>query len=317
MVDMRRNQLVLAVAAAVLTGAVLGGASVVVWQRVRPRLPTLATATATLDQAIAAVVAAAGDDAAVAVTGLVPSVSCSKTPLAKGNAYTRTADLYTDTDREDIVIDRIAAGLPADEHAQRKTPAPGGASSLTADLGSGIHLQVLPVSSGWLAATATTDCRIGDQAQPALAQPPSPTQVRSPGSSAYSAPLPLGSIPTQSACYAWAYRHPRRDQPTHRHRQPPAPYRRIPAGRRPPVQRPRPTGSPGATRISVRSSPRPTTARRSPCNARPHAEGNRCAVRREAIQAAVTLGWPTVVPQYGDRPGAFVVDGTFAQWGDP
>jgi hypothetical protein len=174
MVDMRRNQLVLVVAAAVLTGAVLGGASIVVWQRVRPRLPTLATATPTLDQAIAGVVAAVGDDAAVAVTGLVPSVSCTKTPLAKGSVYTRTADLYTDTGQEDTVIDRIAAGLPAGEDPQRKTHGPGGTSSLTADLGGGIHLQILSISPGWLAATATTDCRSGGQTQPVAGADPTP-----------------------------------------------------------------------------------------------------------------------------------------------
>jgi hypothetical protein len=174
MVAMRRNQLGLVVAAAVLGGAVLGGASIVVWQRVRPRLPTLASATPTLDRAIAAVVAAVGDDAAVAVTALVPSVSCTKTPLAKGNVYTRTADLYTDTGQEGTVIDRIAAGLPAGEQPQRRARAGGGVSSLTADLGGGIHLQILPVSPGWLAATATTDCRAGGQTQPVAGADPAP-----------------------------------------------------------------------------------------------------------------------------------------------
>jgi hypothetical protein len=166
MVGMGRRALTLAIAAAVLAGAVVGGSSILVWQRVRPRLPALATATPTLDQAIAAVVAAAGDDAAVAVTGLVPSKSCNKTPLAKGNVYTRTADLYADAGHEDSLIARIAVGLPASEHPQLESHVPGGGSSLTADVGGGIHLQVLPVSPGWLAATATTDCRTGGQAQP-------------------------------------------------------------------------------------------------------------------------------------------------------
>ena len=167
MVDMRRSQLVLAVASAVLAGTVLGAVSVSVWDRARPRLPAVTTAVPTLDRAIAAVVVAVGDDAAVAVTGLVPSVSCQKTFLAKGSLYTRTADLYTDLGRENAVVDRIAAALPAAERPQPTTRTPAGISSLTADLGDGQHLQVLPVSAGWLAATDTTDCRTGGQPLPA------------------------------------------------------------------------------------------------------------------------------------------------------
>ena len=81
--------------------------------------------------------------------------------------YTRTADLYTDLGRENAVVDRIAAALPAAERPQWTTRTPAGISSLTADLGDGQHLQVLPVSAGWLAATATTDCRTGGQPLPA------------------------------------------------------------------------------------------------------------------------------------------------------
>jgi hypothetical protein len=172
MVTMRSRKLTLAVAAAVLIGVVVGGGSVLLWQRVRPRLPALATATATLDQAVAAVVAAVGDNAAVAVTALVPSTACTKTRLAKGSIYTRTADLYVDAGQESSVIDRIAVGLPAADHAILKSPAAGTGSSLTVDLGGGIHLQVLPVSSGWLAATATTDCRSGDPTQTAVDEAP-------------------------------------------------------------------------------------------------------------------------------------------------
>jgi hypothetical protein len=165
MVDMRRNQW-LVVAVAAMVGVILGGAAAVTWQHVRPRLPTLAAATATLDQAIALAVAGAGDSAAVTVSGLVPSLSCQKTFLAKGSRYVRTANLFTDPGREDAVIDRIASALPANEHAVRSTRTPVGGSSLSADLGDGIHLQVLPIGAGWLAATAKTDCRTGDQPQP-------------------------------------------------------------------------------------------------------------------------------------------------------
>jgi hypothetical protein len=52
-----------------------------------PQPPT----TATLDQAVAAVVTATGDKAAVAVTGLVPVTTCQKTFLAKGHTANHPA----------------------------------------------------------------------------------------------------------------------------------------------------------------------------------------------------------------------------------
>jgi len=168
MVDMRvsRRHIILA---AVLASVLYAGAAALVWQYARPRLPTLAAATPTLDHAIALVVAAAGDNAAVAVSGLVPSSSCQHTFLAKGSRYTRTADLYTDPGQENTVVDSIATALPAAEHPVRSGDRSAGRESLTADLGDGIELQVVPVGTGWLAATAIADCRTGGQAQPAPA----------------------------------------------------------------------------------------------------------------------------------------------------
>lgn len=164
MVDMRvsRRQVIVT---AVLAGILLAGAAAVVWQYARPRLPTLAAATPTLDQAIALVVAAAGDNAAVAVSGLVPSSSCQHTFLAKGSRFTRTADLYTDPGDENGIIGSIAAALPAAEHPVLSSDRPAGGESLTADLGDGIQLQVVPVGTGWLAATALADCRTGGPTQ--------------------------------------------------------------------------------------------------------------------------------------------------------
>jgi hypothetical protein len=142
----------LVVAGTALAGVVLGAAAVVAWQH-RPRLASVATATSTLDGAIASVVNAVGDSAAVAITGLVPAQYCQQTMLARGSRFTRTADLYTDPGSERTVIDRIGSALPAGDDAQRA------GLTITADLGGGIHLQVIPVGAGWLAATAETDCR--------------------------------------------------------------------------------------------------------------------------------------------------------------
>src|SRR5690242_5678330 len=168
MVDMRVSRRHIIVAA-VLASVLYAGAAALVWQYARPRLPTLAAATPTLDQAIALVVAAAGGNAAVAVSGLVPSSSCQHTFLAKGSRYTRTADLYTDPGGENTVIDSIAAALPAAEHPVRTGEKSVGRESLTADLGDVMQLQVVPVGAAWLAATAITGCRTGGQAQPTRA----------------------------------------------------------------------------------------------------------------------------------------------------
>jgi hypothetical protein len=149
------------VAVTAVLGVTLGATAFVVWQHVRPRLPALTAVAPALDRAIATVVTAAGDDAAVTVSGLVPVTSCEHTSLAKGSRFTRTANLYTDPGGEDAVIDHVAAALPPSEHPVRGAPSPSGISGLTADLGSGITLQVIAVGDGWLAATAETDCRTG------------------------------------------------------------------------------------------------------------------------------------------------------------
>jgi hypothetical protein len=150
-----------AVAVTAVLGLTLGATAFVVWQHVRPRLPALSAAAPALDRAIATVVNAAGDDAAVTVSGLVPVTSCEHTPLAKGSRFTRTANLYTDPGGEDAVIDHVAAALPPSEHPVRSAPSPSGVSGLTATLGGGITLQVIAIGDGWLAATAETDCRTG------------------------------------------------------------------------------------------------------------------------------------------------------------
>jgi hypothetical protein len=161
-IGMTRKRWITVAAVTAVVGVALGATAVVVWQHVRPRLPTLAAAEPALDRAIATTVTAAGTDAAVTVSGLVQTTSCQHTFLAKGSRFTRTANLYTDPGGENTVIDDVAAALPAGEHPVRGTPSPSGVSGLTADLGDGITLQVIAIGDGWLAATAETDCRSGE-----------------------------------------------------------------------------------------------------------------------------------------------------------
>ncbi len=170
---MSRGKWWLVALAALVAVVVQIGAGVLVWQHTRPRLPALAPVTATLDRAIATVVAAVGDSAAVALTGLVPTAACERSFLAKGHVYTRTADLYTDSDQEGAVITAIAGALPGDEHPQAGSGA--GAPLLSAQLGGGIHLEVTEIDQGWIAATALTDCRTGAPAPDSTATPATAT----------------------------------------------------------------------------------------------------------------------------------------------
>jgi hypothetical protein len=159
MVSVSRRVRSLVVAVAVLAVAVQGGAATLLWRYTRPRLPALTTVAPTLDRSIAAVVAAVGDSAAVAVTDVVASTSCQNTLFAQGSRFTRTADLYTNPGSEGAVVDRISAALPATDRQHRGAPTGGHAAPLTADLGGGASLQVSQIAQGWLAATAQTGCR--------------------------------------------------------------------------------------------------------------------------------------------------------------
>ncbi len=156
-----------------LLGAVLvvliAGAGVLTWRQLHPNTPTraaVASAVPGLDSAIAEVVAATGDGAAVTVSGLVPTTSCSG-----GRLYTVTADLYTNPGDEAALIDRIAAALPASMHPSRSPGLGGGAETLNATLGGGDQLQIIQLDTGWVAATATTDCRADRTASPSPAAP--------------------------------------------------------------------------------------------------------------------------------------------------
>jgi hypothetical protein len=170
-----RKVWLLAGTAAVALVAAQATTALLVWQHTRPRLPPLAPVAATLDQAIAAVVTAAADHAAIAVSGVVAYTACQNTILAKGSRFNRSADLYTDPGTEDTLLATIAGRLPAADHPQRATPIGGGAAPLIANLGGQIQLRVAQLGQGWLEAVAETDCRSGT---PAPAVPAPSTQPR-------------------------------------------------------------------------------------------------------------------------------------------
>jgi hypothetical protein len=102
--------------------------------------------------------------------------------------FTRAADLYTQPGGEDILIARIAAGLPADYHPQRPAVPGGQAAPLVADAGHGVQLSVRRLGDGWVVATARTHCT-------APARQPDTAAVASAGT-------PTGALSTVSGILA-------------------------------------------------------------------------------------------------------------------
>jgi hypothetical protein len=176
------NRRVSLIVAMVVAATTLQGAAVaVLWQLARPRLSPVTAVAATADTAIAQVVQAAGDSAAVAITPLLAVTTCEQAKLAQGHLYSRTADLYVDPGAEDALIGRIAAALPAVDRPVRDAALVAGPRPLTANLGQGVALRVERLGDGWVVATAKTDCRAGAAAtgDPSTPAGPVPTPIPS------------------------------------------------------------------------------------------------------------------------------------------
>jgi uncharacterized iron-regulated membrane protein len=172
---MRRRGVVFIVSAVAAGVLVVGAAGTVAWHYTRPRLPAVAAVDPATARAIVAVVNAAGDLAAVTVTGLVATTACQHTMFARGSIYTRTANLYTDAGAEGALLDRIAAGLPATFHVSRANPLDEPVAPLRGSAGAGVSLSVDVISPGWISATARTDCRAGvGPSRPSTAGPVPP-----------------------------------------------------------------------------------------------------------------------------------------------
>jgi hypothetical protein len=120
------------------------------------------------DRAVAAVLSAVGDRAAVAVTGAVPVRSCT-VGAAHGSVFARSADLYLDPGGEDGLIGAVARGLPSEYRRQRGTPSGSAAAPLTAEVGGAVTLTVAQLGDGWVRATAQSDCRTAGSSGPAPA----------------------------------------------------------------------------------------------------------------------------------------------------
>lgn len=189
MISRTRRRLLVWGLSALLVVAVLVVGGAAWWRWDDSRQPVVRDAIGAMTSAVAAVVVAAGSDAAVAVSAVVPSTSCMLNLLTTGSQFTAAADLYTDPGTEDTVITTIAQRLPAG-YAARRGPATAGVRPLEADVTGGVLLSVRKVSVGWLTITARSGCSRGTA--PAATQPPAGSSATAAITSAFGT---LGTTP--------------------------------------------------------------------------------------------------------------------------
>jgi len=158
--DPRKRRILLAVAAA----RGLGLAPTGIWYSLPGRhtareQTTIAQAQPTVDQAITAVVRAAGAAAVPAVFGFDKVSDCKVTPIRGGAKYQRVLWLYVPVDAEPALLDRIAAGLPARYRAHAHHSPGNALHTLTADAGDFVAVTGSVPGPGLVSVTAETGCR--------------------------------------------------------------------------------------------------------------------------------------------------------------
>jgi hypothetical protein len=159
-----RARLLLFVCLPVAVIGVLIAAGVVWWRWDSARQPKVTDDIPVMNQAIADTLTAAGDQAAVAISGVYRAATCQLGPLRQGGVFNRSSDLYTDPGGEDALISRIAAGLPPAYQARRGTAVGGKAAPVTAAIGNGVQLSVRQFGPGWVITRARTGCTSGQPA---------------------------------------------------------------------------------------------------------------------------------------------------------
>lgn len=155
--------------AAVVAGLALVAGTVTVWWRWDTRRqPHVGAVVAVMNRAVADVVTAAGDDAAVAVSPVVRSSTCDLGPFRTGGIFTAKADLYVDPGGEEALIGSVAARLPA-AYGVTRGPAVGGIRPLRANDGPSVAVAVARISPGWLEVTVRSRCSLGRATPPPAA----------------------------------------------------------------------------------------------------------------------------------------------------
>lgn len=152
----------------IVCAGLVAGAVTWWWRWDTRRRPHVGPVVAVMNRAVADVVTAAGDGAAVAVSPIVRSSTCDLGPFRKGGVFTAKADLYVDPGAEDALISSVASRLPA-SYGVSRGPAIGGIRPLRADAGQSVAVAVARISPGWLEVTVRSACSLGSATQPPAA----------------------------------------------------------------------------------------------------------------------------------------------------
>jgi hypothetical protein len=164
-VNLVRRRLLIIATTIVCALAVLAGAATWWWRWDTSRQPRVDDVVAAMNTAVADTVTAAGPDAAVAVSPVVPSAECPLGPFRRGHTFTAKADLYTDPGSEDALITTIEQRLPAG-YATTRGVAVAGIRPLQAAIGATVTLSVRRLSPGWLTVNARSQCSLGTATTP-------------------------------------------------------------------------------------------------------------------------------------------------------
>jgi len=159
-VNSRRIRWVLAGVGVVVAAGLVAGAATVWWRWDTRRRPHVDAVLAVMNRAVADVVTAAGDGAAVAVSPVVRSSACDLGPLRTGGIFTAKADLYADPGGEDALLTSVASRLPA-SYGVTRGPAVAGIRPLHANDGPSVTVAVARISPGWLEVTVRSRCSLG------------------------------------------------------------------------------------------------------------------------------------------------------------
>lgn len=144
---------------------------------------SVADARPAVDRAVSGLVAAAGPGAVVAVSPFTRIGACRISAVRDGERWEQAIVYYTQAGGEAALLDRLAAGLPAEFGARARHRADG-RHTLRADAGDFVSVSGGVAASGEVRLAVNTGCRTGT-AQVAAAEPD--PAVRAPVAAAFAA----------------------------------------------------------------------------------------------------------------------------------
>lgn len=140
----------------------LGLVGLIIWQVERDpgtirEQTNIVSVQPVVDGAIGRVLGIVGPTPVVSISGFRSINDCEVTKVRAGQIYARTVHVYTAAGTEPELMDRIAAGLPADYGA--KVTRSAGIARLTADAGQFVRLRASATGTGDVEVVADTGCR--------------------------------------------------------------------------------------------------------------------------------------------------------------